>query len=49
MLDEEDLKVHVKREEFEALCEDVFQRVRGPVDAALISAGMDISAIDQVC
>lgn len=47
LLDEIDFKLPVKREEFEALCTDVFDRVRGPVDAALISAGMDISAIDQ--
>lgn len=47
LLDEEDFKLHVKREEFEDLCVDVFDRVKGPVDSALISSGMDISAIDQ--
>nr|XP_045598066.1 hypoxia up-regulated protein 1-like isoform X2 [Procambarus clarkii] len=47
VLDEEDFKLMVKREEFEELCSDVFDRIRAPVDAALISAGMDISAIDQ--
>ena len=31
------------------MCADTFERVRTPVDAALISAGMDISSIDQVC
>ncbi|KAK8719418.1 hypothetical protein OTU49_014050, partial [Cherax quadricarinatus] len=47
VLDEEDFKLMVKREEFEDLCLDVFERIRAPIDAALISAGMDISAIDQ--
>ncbi|XP_064120723.1 hypoxia up-regulated protein 1-like [Macrobrachium nipponense] len=47
LLDEEDFRLHVKREEFEELCVDVFDRVKGPVDSALISSGMDISAIDQ--
>lgn len=47
ILDEEDFKLSVKREEFEELLTDVFERVRGPIDAALISAGMDISALDQ--
>ncbi|KAK7068456.1 Hypoxia up-regulated protein 1 [Halocaridina rubra] len=47
VLDEEDFKLPVTREEFESLCTDVFERVTAPVDAALISAGMDISAIDQ--
>lgn len=48
VLDEEDFRLHVKREEFEEMCADIFERVRAPVDAALISAGMDISTIDQV-
>ncbi|KAG7176659.1 Hypoxia up-regulated protein 1-like [Homarus americanus] len=47
VLDEEDFKLMVTREDFEGLCADVFERVRAPVDGALISAGMDISAIDQ--
>ncbi|XP_050731958.1 hypoxia up-regulated protein 1-like [Eriocheir sinensis] len=47
VLDEEDFKLHIKREEFEEMCADIFERVRAPVDAALISAGMDISTIDQ--
>lgn len=47
VLDEEDMKLMVKREKFEELCADVFDRVRAPIDAALISAGMDISSIDQ--
>ncbi|KAK4297071.1 hypothetical protein Pmani_030475 [Petrolisthes manimaculis] len=47
VLDEEDFRVMVKREDFEAVCEDVFQRLRAPIDSALISAGMDITTIDQ--
>ncbi|XP_068234697.1 hypoxia up-regulated protein 1-like [Palaemon carinicauda] len=47
LLDEEDFRLPVTREEFEELCTDVFDRVKVPVDAALVSAGMDISAIDQ--
>lgn len=47
VLDEEDFKLPVSREEFEKMCSDIFDRVRAPVDAALISAGMDISSIDQ--
>lgn len=47
LLDEEDFKLHVSREEFEELCTELFDRVQAPIDAALISAAMDISAIDQ--
>lgn len=48
LLDEEDFRLHVNREQFEGLCTELFDRVQAPVDAALISAAMDISAIDQV-
>lgn len=48
MIDEVDFKLHVKREEFEELCSGLFDRVRAPIDSALISAGMDITALDQV-
>ncbi|XP_063606713.1 hypoxia up-regulated protein 1-like [Penaeus indicus] len=47
LLDEEDFRLHVSREEFEGLCTELFERVQAPIDAALISAAMDISAIDQ--
>ncbi|XP_042860610.1 hypoxia up-regulated protein 1-like isoform X3 [Penaeus japonicus] len=47
LLDEEDFRLHVNREQFEGLCTELFDRVQAPVDAALISAAMDISAIDQ--
>ena len=49
VLDEEDFQLPLKREEFEDMCADIFERVRAPIDAALISAGMDITSIDQVC
>ncbi|KAK3884888.1 hypothetical protein Pcinc_010862 [Petrolisthes cinctipes] len=47
VLDEEDIRVLVKRDEFESICEDVFQRIKAPIDLALISAGIDITNIDQ--
>lgn len=47
VLDDQDFRLLVSRTEFEGLCEDLFERVRGPVDAALISAGMDIKDLHQ--
>lgn len=47
VLDDQDFRLLVSRAEFEGLCHDLFERVRGPVDAALISAGMDIKDLHQ--
>ncbi|KAB7506161.1 Hypoxia up-regulated protein 1 [Armadillidium nasatum] len=47
VLDDKDFRLIVKREEFEELCGDLFERVREPVDSALIAAGMDIKDIHQ--
>ncbi|KAL7636636.1 UNVERIFIED_CONTAM: hypothetical protein RMT77_013413 [Armadillidium vulgare] len=47
VLDDQDFRLIVKREEFEELCGDLFERVREPVDSALIAAGMDIKDIHQ--
>ncbi|NXE56821.1 HYOU1 protein, partial [Casuarius casuarius] len=48
LLDDIDFKAKVSRQEFEDLCSDLFQRVPGPVQQALSSAGMNLGGIDQV-
>ncbi|ODN03799.1 Hypoxia up-regulated protein 1 [Orchesella cincta] len=48
LLDEQDFKVKVTRDQFENLCEDQFSRVKGPVEQALDSAAITMDVIDQV-
>lgn len=47
VLDDQDFRLSVSRADFEELCSDLFERVRGPIDAALISAAMDIKDLNQ--
>ncbi|XP_076043824.1 hypoxia up-regulated Grp170 co-chaperone protein isoform X2 [Oratosquilla oratoria] len=47
VIDEQDFRLHVTREDFEKLCLDLFERVRAPVDAALRNAAMDLKDIGQ--
>uniref|UniRef100_A0A671S9H3 Hypoxia up-regulated protein 1 n=1 Tax=Sinocyclocheilus anshuiensis TaxID=1608454 RepID=A0A671S9H3_9TELE len=48
LMDDIDFKAKVTRSEFEALCEDLFDRVPGPVKEALADAEMSMDEIDQV-
>uniref|UniRef100_A0A672NBE5 Hypoxia up-regulated protein 1 n=1 Tax=Sinocyclocheilus grahami TaxID=75366 RepID=A0A672NBE5_SINGR len=48
LMDDIDFKAKVTRSEFEALCEDLFDRVPGPVTEALAAAEMSMDEIDQV-
>lgn len=48
LLEEIDFKVQVTRDEFEALCTDLFARVAAPLEAALRSANLPLSLIRQV-
>lgn len=48
LLDEQDFKFMVKREKFEELCADLFERVAAPVKKAVESAGISMDVITQV-
>jgi len=48
LLDEEDFRHHVTRTEFEALCEDMLERVTAPLEAAVKSAGIELDQVDQL-
>uniref|UniRef100_A0A8C2FQ60 Hypoxia up-regulated protein 1 n=1 Tax=Cyprinus carpio TaxID=7962 RepID=A0A8C2FQ60_CYPCA len=48
LMDDIDFKAKVTRSEFEALCEDLFDRVPGPVKEALAAAEMNMDEIEQV-
>lgn len=48
LLDDQDFRASVSREDLERLCDDVFERVANPVKMALEAAGMTIEEIDQV-
>lgn len=48
LLDDIDFKLQVTREEFETLCSDLFDRVKGPVDQALKTSGLAIEVINHV-
>ena len=48
LLDEKDFKLQVTREEFEVMCSDLFDRVKGPVDEALKSSGLTLDVINHV-
>uniref|UniRef100_A0A671NAI8 Hypoxia up-regulated protein 1 n=1 Tax=Sinocyclocheilus anshuiensis TaxID=1608454 RepID=A0A671NAI8_9TELE len=48
LMDDIDFKAKVTRSEFEALCEDLFDRVPGPVKEALAAAEMSMDEIEQV-
>lgn len=48
LLDEQDFKFNVKREKFEELCKDLFERVAAPVQKAIENAGISLDVINQV-
>ncbi|XP_062392611.1 hypoxia up-regulated protein 1 isoform X1 [Sardina pilchardus] len=48
LMDDIDFKAKVTRTEFEELCQDLFDRVPGPVQDALTSAEMSLDEIEQV-
>ncbi|XP_055539063.1 hypoxia up-regulated protein 1 [Wyeomyia smithii] len=48
LLDEQDFRLLVTREQFEKLCEDLFARVTGPIDRALAASGLSIELMNQV-
>ncbi|XP_051973432.1 hypoxia up-regulated protein 1 [Xyrauchen texanus] len=48
LMDDIDFKAKVTRSEFEAFCEDLFDRVPGPVKEALAAAEMTLDEIEQV-
>ncbi|CAG9820162.1 unnamed protein product [Phaedon cochleariae] len=48
LLDEQDFKVPIKREEMENLCQDLFERVKNPVEQALKTAHLTIDVVSQV-
>ena len=43
-----DFSVDIKRPQFESMCDDLFNRVAGPIHQALKNANMRISEIDQI-
>lgn len=48
LLDEQDFKLVVKREEMENLCKDLFERVSRPVEQALKTAHLTMDVVSQV-
>lgn len=48
LLDEQDFRLLVTREQFEELCKDLFTRVTAPLDRALAASGLSIDLITQV-
>ncbi|CAG0915624.1 unnamed protein product [Notodromas monacha] len=48
LLDEQDFRAPVTRDEFETLCADLFERVAQPLKDAVSSAGLSLEHIDQV-
>lgn len=48
LLEEIDFKHQVKRQTFESLCEDLFDRVTKPLDDALKGSGLTLDVINQV-
>jgi len=48
LLDDQDFRLQVTREEFEAMCSDLFDRVKGPINQALRSSGLTLDVINHV-
>lgn len=48
LLDEEDFKLLVTREELENMCKDLFDRVKDPILQALKTSGITMDIINQV-
>uniref|UniRef100_A0A2M3ZZN5 Hypoxia up-regulated protein 1 n=1 Tax=Anopheles triannulatus TaxID=58253 RepID=A0A2M3ZZN5_9DIPT len=48
LLDEQDFRLLVTREQFEKLCSDLYDRVTAPLDKALAGAGLALDVVNQV-
>uniref|UniRef100_A0A182SXE1 Hypoxia up-regulated protein 1 n=1 Tax=Anopheles maculatus TaxID=74869 RepID=A0A182SXE1_9DIPT len=48
LLDEQDFRLLVTREQFEGLCKDLYDRVTAPLDKALAASGLAMDVINQV-
>ncbi|XP_046384105.1 hypoxia up-regulated protein 1 [Ischnura elegans] len=48
LIEDIDFKLQVTRDQFQELCSDLFDRVKGPVDRALESSGLTMDVINQV-
>lgn len=48
LLDDEDFKLKVTREDFENLCTDLFDRVKSPIEQAVKMAGLSLDVVSQV-
>uniref|UniRef100_A0A182MPB6 Hypoxia up-regulated protein 1 n=1 Tax=Anopheles culicifacies TaxID=139723 RepID=A0A182MPB6_9DIPT len=48
LLDEQDFRLLVTREQFEGLCKDLYERVTAPLDKALAASGLALDVINQV-
>uniref|UniRef100_A0A8D8AA93 Hypoxia up-regulated protein 1 n=1 Tax=Culex pipiens TaxID=7175 RepID=A0A8D8AA93_CULPI len=48
LLDEQDFRLLVSREQFEELCKDLYTRVTAPLDRALAASGLSLDLITQV-
>ncbi|KAG8234741.1 hypothetical protein J437_LFUL000978 [Ladona fulva] len=48
VLEDIDFKLQVTRDQFQDLCSDLFDRVKGPVEKALKSSGLTMDVINQV-
>lgn len=48
LLDEQDFRLLVTRDQFEELCKDLFARITAPIDRALSQAGLSLDIVNQV-
>lgn len=48
LLDEQDFRLLVTRDQFEELCKDLFARITAPIDKALSQAGLSLDIVNQV-
>nr|CAB3255112.1 hypoxia up-regulated protein 1-like [Phallusia mammillata] len=48
LIDEEDFRARVTREDFQDICQDLWERVPGPINQALKAADMTMDSISQV-
>lgn len=48
LLDEQDFRLLVTRDQFEELCKDLFARITAPIDRALSLSGLTLDIVNQV-
>lgn len=48
LLDEQDFRLLVSRDQFEELCKDLFTRLTAPIDRALSLSGLSLDIVNQV-